>query len=77
MKQNIIHIGLAADDKQYHGSALYQTSGEVLVFVRIRTSVSSSGKIDFTNAITILLTQTREPMTCLISSAFELLPYLP
>jgi len=32
MKQNIIHIGLDVDDKQYHGSALSHTTGEILDF---------------------------------------------
>ena len=32
MKQNILHIGLDVDDTQYHGSALNQTTGEVLDF---------------------------------------------
>ena len=27
MKQNIIHIGLEVDDKQYHGSALDRSTG--------------------------------------------------
>ena len=30
MKQNIIHIGLDVDDKQYHGSALNHSAGEIL-----------------------------------------------
>ncbi len=30
MKQNIIHIGLDVDDKQYHSSALSHTTGEIL-----------------------------------------------
>ena len=32
MKQNILHIGLDVDDTQYHGSALNQTTGEILDF---------------------------------------------
>ena len=32
MKQNIIHIGLDVDDKQYHGSALNHSTGEFLDF---------------------------------------------
>jgi hypothetical protein len=32
MKQNIIHIGLDIDDTQYHGSALSNSTGEVLDF---------------------------------------------
>jgi hypothetical protein len=61
MKQNLIHIGLAVADKQYHGSAMYQTTGEVLDSVQIRICVSNSKKIEFKNAITILLIQAREP----------------
>ena len=32
MKQNIIHIGLDVDDTQYHGSALDNSTGEILNF---------------------------------------------
>ncbi len=32
MKQNIIHIGLDVDDKQYHGSALNKATGKILDF---------------------------------------------
>ena len=32
MQQNILQVGLDVDDTQYHGSAFYKVTGEVIDF---------------------------------------------
>ena len=46
MKQNIIYIGLDVDDKQYHGSALSHTTGEILDFKCRPNLKGLLGKLD-------------------------------
>jgi len=46
MEQNIIHISLDVDDTQFHGSALDNSTGEILNFKSRPTLKGLQGQID-------------------------------